>query len=122
MSKTTKRHFAIFKAEVERLVKLWDLHDWEVRVLHGGTGPSAGGTCAVNHATHIACIRLNDRWPQNPEVALTKEALLDTARHEVCHVVSGELLSACESRYLTTDEEKSACEAVCIRLIRLLPR
>lgn len=115
--KTTKRHFAVFEAEVRRLLKLWNLVDWEVRVTHEKCDSLA--TCEPRGISRICIIRLATKW--GPLDTPTDERMRASARHEVAHLVTGELVMMARSRYVTEDEVTAAIETTARRLERMLP-
>ncbi len=116
--KITARHFAIFKAEIHRLLKLWNIVDWDVRVRHEKMDADLA-ECQPRGVARICVIRLNTSWGVGDEP--TDEALRATARHEVAHLVTGELIMMARSRYATEDEVIAAIETTARRLERMLP-
>jgi len=116
---TTPRAFAIFKAECDRLVKLWGLNDWEVRVRHEDIGENLA-TCTPGIVSRICIIRLGTTW--GPSDIPTDAAIKNAARHEVAHLATGELIALARARYVTDDEMTSAIETTAKRLERILPK
>ena len=116
--KTTPRHFAIFEREVRRLVKLWGLVDWEVRVRHDSLS-NALATCDPRAVSRICTIRLGKTW--GPLDQVTDAAVLEAARHEVAHAVTGELITVARARCVSEDELNEAIEVTARRLGRMLP-
>lgn len=114
---TTKRHFAIFKAECERLAKLWELNDWEYRIFHGESDSLA--ECDPRPIDRIMVLRLGIDW--GPRDVPTDARVLFCARHEMSHAITGELLFMAQSRHVTKDEIVAAAEITARRLERLLP-
>lgn len=116
--RTTARHFAIFKAEVRRLLKLWNMVDWDVRVYHEKCD-KALATCEARGVVHVCIICLSTTW--DVPVAPIDEDIRAVARHEVAHLVTGELIMMARSRYCTDDEVTAAIETTARRLGRMLP-
>jgi hypothetical protein len=54
--------------------------------------------------------------------ALSAEEVKETARHEMCHVLIGEVGCMMGSRFVTSDEVEAAEEALVQRLLRLHPK
>lgn len=117
MSRTTARHFAIFKAECDRLIKLWGLVDWEFRILHDSNDGLA--TCAPQN-NRICVIRLARTWGKLDEI--TDARLRAAARHECAHAVTGELIVMVRARCVSEDELTAAIEVTARRLERMLPK
>lgn len=117
MSRTTARHFAIFKAECERLIKLWGVVDWEVRIIHSNAPGLA--TCSPQN-NRICVIRLGKTWGALDEI--TDARLRAAARHECAHAVTGELLVMVRARCVSEDELTAAIEVTARRLERMLPK
>lgn len=115
--RTTERHFAIFKAEVHRLLKLWNIVDWDVRIRHEKTDGLA--TCEPRAISRICVIRLATDW--GPNDTPTDDLVRSSARHEVAHLVTGELIMMARSRCVTDDELTAAIETTARRLERMLP-
>ncbi len=116
--KTTVRHFVIFKAECERLARLWGPFDSELRIRHQRTDGLA--SCAPSAVDRICTIRLHTDWGENDKP--TDERMLGAARHEMAHMVTQELIVMARARYVTDDEMTSAIETTARRLERLLPK
>ena len=118
MSATTKRHFAVFKAECERLLKLWNVVDWEVRIRHEKCDGLA--TCEPRGVSRICIIRLATNW--GPLDVADDARVRAAARHEVAHLVTGELIMIARSRVVSDDEITAAVEVTARRLERMLPK
>lgn len=115
--KTTAKQFAEFKAECERLQSVWGINDWDVRVLHENPqSKTAIASCTPASTKRVAVIRLSRNIkPSYP-------SMKSLARHEMVHVLLGELSCIAGSRNITNDEIEAAEEALVQRLIRLLPK
>lgn len=123
--RTTEGQFEIFKAECERLQKLWNLDDWDVKAVHeelpGRKAESRtnciSGKATVALSTHWGALSAgNVRW-----YGATNEDVVESARHEMVHVLLGRLSGLGAARYTTSDEMNAAEEALVLRLMRLLP-
>ena len=116
--KTTKKHFAIFKAECERLRKLWGLTGWRFEYYHE---PDSRGTCArctVNGCQRGVCLQLAAYW----EELVTVQRLRYFARHEMIHALLGPIDFLGANRFVSHDEHNAANHEVLERLMALLPR
>lgn len=121
--RVTKRHFAVFKAECERLQKLWNLTGWELRVLHrqlDGDGVLACNDADLAH--RVLYVRLTLVLRNSWAKSLPDAEIRDAARHEMVHALTQPLLEAAQSRYTTEDELAAASHEVLRNLDALLPR
>jgi hypothetical protein len=115
--RTTKKHFAIFKAECERLRALWGLTGWRFEYHHE---PDARGTCArctVDGCQRGVRIQLASRWTER----VTKRQIRYLARHEMVHALLGPIDFLGANRFVTADEYEKGNHEVLERLMRLLP-
>jgi hypothetical protein len=115
--KTTKRHFAFFRAECLRLAKRWNISGWELQFEHR---ESKGNYAAVT--THVVArvviVVLATEWPnRSPSDA----ELRLCARHEMVHVLTEPLCSLSQCRHVTEDELNAGIHEVTMRLLQLLP-
>lgn len=119
---TTARHFAIFKAECKRLLKLWGVNDWDVTFAHEGLS-YARAQCRFSLITRVATISLGRVWSGDGNKAYEPafSMIKDCARHECAHLLLAPLHGLTGARYVTEDEEKCAVESVCRHLQGLLP-
>ena len=119
---TTARHFAVFKAEAERVAKVWGLNDIGFYYHHGPR--DARATFRGTHVKRIATLTLSSNWeatnPENPGELIADEEVRSAARHEVIHAMLLPL-SAMVASYCTEDEAEEAEERIVQRLMRLLP-
>lgn len=116
--RTSALSFAIFATECQRLAKLWGLNEWDIRLRHSNL-PDALAVCEPRVVSRIGVIRLSKTWGKD---CPTPAALKAAARHEMAHMVTGELISLGRARYVTDDEMTAAIEMTAQRLERLLPK
>jgi hypothetical protein len=114
----TAKHFRLFKREVLRLWKLWEMSGWELAVEHHQIGERVFANCGCNPGQRSIRIRLS----KTSEVPVTEASLLDSARHEMCHAVVEPLDSIGCCRYVTEDEINAASHEVLRRLMKVLPK
>ena len=117
MSKTTEKHYAAFKAEVERCVRLWRIVGWRIETLHEKCEDSRA-QFRSSAQNHVADIVLNKEWDdEEPTIANVVKA----ARHEVVHLLVAELHEIAVLRYVTNDQRIHALESTVRHLEDILP-
>jgi hypothetical protein len=120
--KTSARHFAIFRAEAERLQKLWGLNDIGLHYHHGKR--DARATFYGRETKRVGTLVLSTHWedhdPQGVRSVVLDAEVRDTARHEMVHALVLPLASLIGD-FTTRDEAERAEEALVQRLMRLLP-
>ena len=116
--KTTKAHFKLFKDEVLRTIKKWNLEDWRIDVVHEDLKANDRAQAHTRGVAMVGAVVLNTDW-QNETV--TPEALKQTARHECVHILMGRVDACMHARYVTEDEITGHIEQLVRHLERLLP-
>ena len=117
MSATTKRHFAIFKAECERCIRLYRIVGWRVEYAHEKMDNRAEYRC--NYADRTAELVLSSHWKDDH---VTDERVRDSARHEVIHLLLAGLHTAALARHIERDRLSGVVEATVRHLEEVLPR
>ncbi len=85
--KTTERDFAYFGAQVRHWAAKLGLHDWDIRFEHADAKDIlASVRCDVG--AKVASMTLAKNWATD---AITDEALGNTAKHEVLHILLADL-------------------------------
>ena len=119
--KTTKRHFKVFKAEVERWVNNFGLHDWEVSIHHGDVGNDEhAAECIADPDTRNATIQLSDEF-----TILLPFSEMDIRRagcHEALELLLARLSYLAESRSATYEQIGEARHEVIARLLNYFYR
>lgn len=122
-TKTTKRHFDLFRAECLRLLESWGvLSEWRVEFLHERLSDSRAQirTQLVGRA---AVLVLSTHWEEPGESEqMTDQSIRDSAQHESVHLMLAPLNDLCGARYLTEDEHKAGIESVVRRVQYALGR
>ena len=121
-TKTTKRHFELFRSECLRLLAEWGvLGEWRVEFVH----QYVEGCRAQYRACYVersATLLLSTDWGGGPDDLLSDEAIRDCAQHESVHLMLAPLHCIMDERYVSEDESKQALEAVVRRVQYALDR
>jgi hypothetical protein len=116
MVQLNQTHFKTFKAECERLVSSLGLHDWRVyyrfEKVDGGLA-----ACETIWEGKVATITLN---PEQENCSKGEVDVKRTARHEVIHLLLGELRALNGKRLVTEGQWEAAEHAVVRRLEKVL--
>ena len=116
--KTTPRHFAIFKAECERCIKLYRIVGWRVEYMHDHCDGNRA-ECRTKSVDQVAVLSLGTDW--GDQIAPTDALVRKSARHEVIHLVIDRLAECAHSRWITNDQYQNALEATVRHLEEILP-
>ena len=81
--KTTKKHFGIFKKEVQRLIEVYGLVSYEVYIDHDVRNDTTLADTIVDLEARNIIITLNTDWADK----ITTPTLKDTALHEIFEVL-----------------------------------
>lgn len=106
MNNQRKAEFAIFKAEVERMLSVLGLQSWRVVILCEKL-EGVYGDMSANCAGRIATIRYNSE----PDTVATPEDPARVARHEVLELFLARIECMAQARYVSEieiHEEKHA--------------
>jgi len=114
--KISKKQFNVFKKEVLRLIKLYGLSGWEV-AFHQENLTDAYGEIATDARTRCVCFffptiiddKLMNRF--NP---------LQTAQHEVFHLLLAPLSDLAEQRYIVYEQIYTVEEDIVNKLIAII--
>ncbi len=83
--KLSKKQFALFQQECQRLTKAWHLN-WRVDVSLGGASDGALASVCHDAETRTSSIWVAKYWEhENP---ITHQKVLGVARHEMLHVLN----------------------------------
>lgn len=96
---TTKANFEFFIAECKKWINNFNLNCWDVWYTHEELEHDLA-QCTSNHGSMTATIKLGVDFRDTP---VTKEILVATALHEICHLLVAKLAGAADDRY--TDKE-----------------
>ena len=122
-TRTTKRHFELFKSECLRLLEEWGvLSEWRVEFVHEKLVDSRAQirTVLLGRACVLA---LSTEWEEPGDAPqMTDQSIRDCAQHEAVHLMLAPLNDLCGSRYLTEDEHKAAVESTVRRVQYALSR
>lgn len=116
--RTTAAHFATFKAECARCIKLYRITGWRVDYLHTKCDESRA-QCRSNAKDQAAVLVLSTEW--GTDIPATEALVKQAARHEVIHLIVDKLHEAACFRYVTKDEVTHAVESTVRHLEEILP-
>ena len=107
-----KKFFEIYKKEVLRWVKFFELSEFAVNFQSEDLG-GASAQVIFNHADAWAVFKLNDQWNNEDGdwFELSEESVKKAAFHEVIHLLLSKFSSLAENRFITVgmldvEEEK----------------
>ena len=116
----SENDFKDFKKYAKQCIDKFQLQNWDVYFTFKDL--SEEGVWAKTHIkamSHIATVTLSSVWNINDEIPFHK-TLLDTARHEIIHILIGKLGACANCRFVSQDELTEAEEEIVIRLTKLL--
>ncbi|MDD5053434.1 MAG: hypothetical protein PHO27_11935 [Sulfuricurvum sp.] len=116
MAKTTEEHYKIFVDECMRLKEEWGLNDWKLFFEHEKDEDNRAQiwTDVLNHAV---VIRLSLNWHNSIP---TNELVVNTARHEMIHLLFSPLHHLAGERFITPDQLKTESERLTRQLMSIL--
>lgn len=118
--KTTSDDFKLFTKQARYYLNKFSLADWEVSYEHKNIG-NAEAHCRVDAYNHNVTLALSDEIDLTFERGVNKnEHIKLLAKHEVIHVLLGDLAEIGSWRYVTRDQIISAEEALVRKLVKLL--
>lgn len=115
--RTTAKDFAAFKAEVQRLVRLWRIVGQRIEFLHEKIDARAEIRSDAKNA--VCVIVLSTEW--GTDIKPTDTLVKDCARHECVHLLIDRLDEIAQIRFVTRDQHIHAVETVVRHLAELLP-
>ena len=121
MTSTTAKHFAVFKKECLRMIDVLGLRDWHIRIERGEVDgerrfeeTTTEATASVTAEARCAVVTMGSRMND-----ATDKILKEHARHEILHVVLGDLMACAYDRYTTPEQIRIENEKLVARLSRL---
>ena len=115
--RTTRNHFEIFRAECQRLARLWRISGWSLQYAHRPLKDERIAETLVMNPERQILLSLTTRVPYK----LSARDIRAAARHEMIHVLL-EPLQSVEQLTEGHDAVKSAAtHEVLRRLMELLP-
>jgi len=100
--KTTKKQFELFKSECERLIKKWGLSGWRIEYSHDKDAKNERASIGVNLGGRAVTFYFPVNW--DDEQKPIDIIIIESARHEVCHLLSARLRNLAVQRF-TSEEE-----------------
>ena len=115
MTKTTKKDFELFMKEC----KIWEerlrLDGWSILYLHEEAGKALAET-DITPDTRTVCVRLNTEWTD----PINTEAIKETAKHEMIHVLLGRMSGNASYRYTSKIELDESEEELVYKLEKII--
>lgn len=113
--KTTKKDFEQFKTECLRFAKEWGLGDYEYSFFH--TRLQDGRAAETKRDLEGSSISI---WLTTNSGGNERFDILETAKHEMLHVVLTEMAERAQYRYVSYSELEAAEHKTVNRLMKLL--
>jgi len=114
--KTTKKDFELFVKECEYWVNRFKLDDWQIDYFHNKHEPN---NCIAKVNTTLtaksASVTLNSDLADDINVDIKA-----TAKHEIIHILLGELSELGWSRFTTRDEMRTVEESLTRKLENII--
>jgi len=118
MKKTTAHHFNLFRETVEKYVKEFGILDWDISFLHCNLDGSMARVLQTS-LRRTCVVMLTTDW-NDSVVKLSNQEIIDTAKHEVVHIILGNLRCVANARFVTEDEMELAEESLVVYLMNFL--
>ena len=115
---TSKKQFQLFKSECKKWIDIFKLDGWEFGFYLLDTNSSQ----AQVFRDYIACtvkVNFNTIVTKRPDESYN-ELIKETAKHEMIHILLGNLALLAGSRFVTSDELEKAEEELTIKLARIV--
>jgi len=115
---TTQAQYNLFKKECIKRAKQFQLNNWQIDFYLA----DIEGVQAQVFRDYLACIaKVNFSTTITKSPDETWEQLIkDTAKHEMLHVLDGNLAQLAASRYVTPDEIEKAEEELTVKLCNII--
>ena len=114
--KTSKQDFEFFKKECEKWVDRFKLDDWKVVYDHEKIGDAFAET-HLNIDHHKVNIVFNTF---NEDQIYNREDMAETAKHEVIHILLGNLTEYANSRFVLPTDIIKATEGLIQKLLKII--
>ena len=121
-TRTTKRHFDLFRSECLRLLAEWGvLSEWRVEFVHEKV--EARAQCRTSLVGRAAVLVLSTDWEEAGDAPqMTDRSIRDAAQHECVHLMLAPIHDLGAARYVTSDEMEAAIESTVRRVQYALDR
>jgi len=116
MSRTTKKHFKIFKGFVKHYYKKYRLSGWHIYFSHVKISGGHHANMWGDMETKAVTFRLGKKW----STKITKEKLRKAAKHEVVHLIIWPLFCGGWNRFIREKELLALDETTAQHLSELL--
>ena len=116
--KTTQKQFELFKKECRKWANMFELNGWRFDFLLDDLGKHQA-EANVNYLGCVATIKLDIRLTKSKEDTWTNLVKLN-AKHEIIHILLGNLATLGNSRFITSDEIVKAEEELVRKLENII--
>jgi len=115
---TTQAQYNLFKKECIKRAKQFQLNNWQIDFYLSDIEKDQAKT----YRDYIACtiiVYFNTTITKSPDETW-EQLIKDTAKHEMLHVLDGNLAQLAASRYVTPDEIEKADEELVVKLCNII--
>jgi len=118
VTKTTKKHFKLFKKAVKHYCKRYGIRGWNI---YHEVSCLENSHASVNASYNDRCAKFffPEEWPDNDRV-LNEKNIYWAAKHEVAHLLIWPLYAIGFDRFSTKVELEAVNEELAIRLTEIL--
>ena len=118
MSKTTIKHFNIFKQACQQWIKAFGLTGWEIYFAHE-QDERAFASIAIKSCERVATFYLNTEWKDDIRM-LSEREIRKCAKHETIHLLLTPLEELAMERFTTEREIDAVAEELTNKLVKLI--
>lgn len=106
--KTTTKQFELFKNECQRLIDKYGLVGWRIEFFHDKDSRNERASIGTNLSGRAISFFLPKNWDDSEKP--TDSLIIESARHEVCHLLTARLRNLAIQRFTSDDEIYEANE------------
>lgn len=118
--KTTKKQFELFKKYCLQYQRELNLLDWDLAYEHSKIKSGAYAQAGRSLEDMNGTITFTTDWDDEVD-KLNPQNIKETAKHEMLHLLLGQLSLLAQSRYITYREIEIAEHSVINKLVKLIP-
>ena len=115
---TTQAQFSLFKSECLKRAKQFQLNNWQIDFYLADI-EAVQAQVFRDYLGCIAKVNFSTTITKAPDETW-EQLIKDTAKHEMLHVVDGNLAQLAASRYVTSDEIEKADEELVVKLCNII--
>lgn len=117
--KTTKKEFELFVSESKKWINKIELNNWSLYFSHKEIGENVYSEIRRDLDGYTATIYMNTEFEMTGIDDIT-QAIKDTAKHEIMHLLVSRLSLVGKNRFVSGDELYQAEEELVTKLEKLL--